>query len=163
MDLNLIVAIGDNGEIGKDGDLIWKIPADLKRFKTLTTGHPVIMGRKTWDSLPKRPLPGRRNIILTRNPNFHPEGAETVNSIEEALKLTNGENPFVIGGKEIYKAFLPFITRAYITRIFDKCEEADSFLSLDFSKDWDKTEESPVETTPDGINYQYVTYQRIKI
>ena len=109
-EVHLIVAIGEDGAIGKNGDLIWKISDDLKRFKSLTSGHPVIMGRKTWESLPKRPLPGRRNIILTHRKDFQGEGAEIVNSIEEAIRITENEEPFVIGGAQIYKLFLPYAT-----------------------------------------------------
>lgn len=126
----LIVAIGEDGAIGRKGDLIWKISEDLKHFKSLTTGHPVIMGRKTWESLPKSPLPNRRNIILTRQKDYKAEGAEIVYSVEEALKITKEEEPFIIGGAEIYKAFLPYITHFHITKVFDKCQEADSFLTL---------------------------------
>ena len=163
MNVKMIVALGMNGEIGKNGDLIWKIPADLKRFKALTTGHPVIMGRKTWESLPKKPLPNRRNIILTRDKNFMMEGAETVDSIETALKITEGETPFIIGGAQIYKAFLPYASELCITSVLESCQEADTFLKIDFDKDWELTEESPVESTLDGISFKYLTYTRKSI
>ena len=114
--MNIIVAAGADGAIGLNEDLIWRIPADLRRFKTLTMGHPVIMGRRTWESLPKRPLPGRRNIVLSRDAAFHAEGAETAHSPEEALALTAGSDiPFVIGGESIYKAFLPMAERIMLT------------------------------------------------
>lgn len=161
--INMIVAIGKDGAIGKGGDLIWKIPEDLKRFKALTTGHPVIMGRKTWESLPKRPLPGRRNIIITRQKDYKPEGAEVVNSIPEAIEVTQNELPFIIGGAEIYRAFLPFTDYIYLTEVDDKCGEADSFLHIDFSNGWELTEESPLETTPAGLSYRYLTYHRKQI
>lgn len=160
MSVNLIVAIGKKGEIGKNGDLIWKISDDLKRFKALTTGHPVIMGRKTWDSLPKKPLPGRRNIVLTRNKNFYAEGAETVDSVEHALEITEGESPFIIGGAEIYNAFLPFVSNLYLTIVDDHCCEADAFLDIDLSAGWYLVEESQTMSTPTGLSFQYVSYQR---
>lgn len=160
MEVNLIVAIGKDGAIGRAGDLIWKIPADLKRFKTLTTGHPVIMGRKTWDSLPKKPLPGRRNIIITRQKNFKADGAEIVNSVEEALETVKNDSPFIIGGAEIYKATLPLATRLYLTRVEEECGDADAFLDLNLNNDWEKIEESPVESTQEGIRYRYLTYSR---
>lgn len=160
--MNLIVAIGEDGAIGKNGDLIWKIPADLKRFKLLTTGHPVIMGRKTWDSLPKKPLPGRRNIILTRQKDFRVPEAETVDSIEKAISLTQDDEPFIIGGAEIYNAFLPHVNRLYLTFVEDKCEDADAFLSLNLKEDWNLIEESPREVSPSGISYRYVTYERAR-
>ena len=160
--MNLIVAIGEDGAIGKNGDLIWKIPADLKRFKLLTTGHPVIMGRKTWDSLPKKPLPGRRNIILTRQKDFQVPEAETVDSIEKAISVTQDDEPFIIGGAEIYNAFLPHVNRLYLTFVEDKCEDADAFLSLNLKEDWNLIEESPREVSPSGISYRYVTYERTR-
>ena len=159
-DLNLIVAIGKDGAIGKNGSLIWKISDDLKRFKALTTGHPVIMGRKTWDSLPKKPLPNRRNIVLTRQKDFRPEGAETVNSADEAIRLTEGETPFIIGGAEVYNLFLPYANSLYITEVNDRCDNADAFLNLNLDKDWELIEESPINHTPEGIGYRYLTYQR---
>ena len=84
--LSIIVAIAQNGAIGKNNDLLWHLSGDLKRFKKLTTGHPVVMGRKTWESLPKRPLPGRKNIVFTQNPDFEAEGAEVVHSVNELFK-----------------------------------------------------------------------------
>ena len=128
--VHLIVAMGKDGAIGKNGDLIWKISQDLRHFKDLTSGHPVIMGRKTWDSLPKKPLPNRRNIILTRKQNIEFPGAEVVNSVEEAIQLTKGQGPFIIGGAEIYNAFMPYVSHFHITKIFDSCPDADVFLNL---------------------------------
>lgn len=153
--MHLIVAIGEDGAIGKNGDLIWKISEDLKHFKTLTTGHPVIMGRKTWDSLPKKPLPNRRNIILTRQKDFMAEGAEIVNSVEKAINLTSGEEPFIIGGSEIYKTFLPFTSLFHITKVFDSCPEADAFLQL--PQDLETVSSSPVLSSPGNPSYQFVT------
>lgn len=160
MEVNLIVAVGNEGEIGRKGDLIWKIPADLKRFKALTTGHPVIMGRKTWESLPKRPLPNRHNIVLTRRQNYRAEGADTATDIRQALEMCGETSPFIIGGSEIYNLFLPLTTRLYLTEVDDKCDDADAFLHIDLS-DWEKIEESEKQTTEDGIIYRYVTYRRI--
>ena len=161
MDVKMIVAIGKDGAIGRNGDLIWRIPADLKRFKALTTSHPVIMGRKTWDSLPKKPLPNRRNIILTRQPDFKADGAEVVNSIEESLDLTKDETPFIIGGAEIYNAFMPYATELYLTEVDAICPEADAFLNPDLNHDWEKIEESPIENTETGIFYRYTVYKKI--
>lgn len=160
--MNIIVAIGKDGEIGKGGDLIWHISEDLKRFKALTMGHPVIMGRKTWDSLPRKPLPGRRNIVITRQKEFKAEGAEIVNSIDEAVNATKGGDAFVIGGAEIYNSFLPYVNRLYLTYVEDECPEADAFLPLDLSSGWELSEESPEFSTPEGVRYKYLTYQRIK-
>lgn len=159
-DVHMIVAIGQDGAIGKNGNLIWKISDDLKRFKALTSGHPIIMGRKTWESLPKKPLPGRRNIILSHQKDLKIEGAELVNSIEEALKVTDGEEPFIIGGAEIYNGFLPYASVLDITRVNASCKDADAFLNLDLSSHWKITEESEIKSTPEGISFQYVTYRK---
>lgn len=115
MEVNMIVAAGKDGAIGKNGDLIWHISSDLKRFKALTMGHPVIMGRKTWESLPKKPLPGRLNIVVSRNPDFIAEGARVVTTPEDALGVSGDSSPFVMGGEQIYKAFMPYVTKIFLT------------------------------------------------
>ena len=158
-DLKLIVAIGKDGAIGKQGSLIWRIPSDLKRFKSLTLGHPVIMGRKTWESLPKRPLPGRKNIVLTRQKDFNAEGAYRAGSIEEAIAIAGGE-AFIIGGAEIYKVFLPLVSELDLTIVDAVCPDADAFLNIDLNKDWILIEETPGEQTSDGICYNYAIYRR---
>lgn len=159
MEVNLIVAAGRDGAIGKEGDLIWKISEDLKRFKRLTMGHPLIMGRKTWESLPKRPLPGRLNIVLSRDRNFIAEGATVCTDPEEALRLAGEGNPFVMGGAQIYNLFLPFVTRMCVTEIDAECQDADAYLAFS-SDDWRESETGPWVTTPDGIRYRYVEYRR---
>ena len=162
MEINMIVAAGKDGAIGKDGDLIWHISSDLKRFKSLTMGHPLIMGRKTWDSLPRRPLPGRRNIVVSRNPDYVAEGAEVVSSPEGALSIVGDEEPFVMGGEQIYKAFMPYATRIFLTEIDAGCPDADARLSFPPDPEQWKVEEcGGEEMTGDGISYRYVTYRRI--
>lgn len=158
--MKLIVAIGKDGAIGKGGNLIWRLPDDLRRFKAITIGHPVIMGRKTWESLPKKPLPGRRNIILTRNKDFKAEGAEIVSSPEEALAMTVGENPFIIGGAEIYNTFLPYVTEMHLTLVDEECRDADAFLYLNLSDGWRLSEDSGPLETDGGIRYRYLTYNK---
>lgn len=160
MDINLIVAIGKDGAIGKNGDLIWRLPSDLRHFKRLTTGHPVIMGRKTWESLPKKPLPSRQNIVMTRSLDFSPTGAEVAHTADEALNLANDSSPFIIGGSEIYKTFLPMTGYLYLTEVDAICLDADTFLTLDLEKDWEKIEESEPEESNDGIRYKFVKYRR---
>lgn len=173
-EVNIIVAAGKDGAIGKAGNLIWRIPADLRHFKALTMGHPIIMGRKTWESLPKRPLPGRRNIVVTRNAAFEAPGAEVVTSPAEALELCYGNHcgeaslgteclvPFVIGGEEIYKAFMPLATRIYLTEIDGECPEADAHLPFPLNPDeWKAEEIGESEVTPEGVRYRYVTYGRV--
>ena len=155
----MIVAMGKDGAIGKEGNLLWTLPGDLKRFKNITMGHPVVMGRKTWDSLPKRPLPGRRNIILTRNKDFNEDGAEIAHSVTAALAMTEGENPFIIGGAEIYRQFLPFATKLFLTEVDDYQPDADARLQINL-EDWEEIERSENYFTPDGVRYCYITYTR---
>lgn len=128
----LVVAVSRNGVIGRDGGLPWHIPSDLRRFRAITMGKPVIMGRKTWDGLPRRPLPGRRNIVITRSPGFHAEGAEVVASAKDAIGLCGDEAEVaVIGGGEIYRLFWPYANRLYFTEV-DLAVEGDThFPPLD--------------------------------
>jgi len=116
--ISFVVAVSRNGVIGREGGLPWHISSDLKRFKEITMGKPVIMGRKTWDSLPRKPLPGRRNIVITRQEGFAAEGAEVAASPEEALRLA-GDVPevAVIGGGEVYRLFWPMVDRLYLTEV----------------------------------------------
>ncbi|WP_439569534.1 dihydrofolate reductase [Sphingopyxis sp.] len=115
-EITLILARAANGVIGADGKMPWHLPADLRRFKRLTTGRPMIMGRKTFDSLPAV-LEGRRHIVLTRDADWQDEGAEPVASVEEALKLANAPHVMVIGGAEIYRLFLPLADRIELTEV----------------------------------------------
>lgn len=163
MDINMIVAAGKDGAIGKNGDLIWHLPGDLKRFKTLTMGHPVIMGRKTWDSLPKKPLPGRLNIILSRKENIKQEGVETASSVEEAIALCQGESPFIIGGEQIYRLFFPFVTKLYLTKVDCEYPEADAFIDIDLDPaKWKITAESePADSSQSGVPFRYIDFERI--
>lgn len=124
--ISLIAAIGRNRAIGKDNRLLWNIPGDLPRFKALTMGHPVIMGRKTWESLPEkfRPLPGRTNVVITRDPQYPAQGAVLAQSFPEALSRARGaegaEEIFVIGGQQVYQCALPFAHRLYLTLVDDE-------------------------------------------
>ena len=121
---NISVAMDTNGAIGKDNALLCHLPDDLKRFKALTMGHPVVMGRKTWDSLPKRPLPGRYNYVVTSSSNI--EDAITLHSPEEVENIK--EEFFVIGGVSMYRLFLPLAGRLYLTRIHHTFSDADAFF-----------------------------------
>ena len=118
MIVSLVLAMAENGVIGKGGALPWRIPEDMRHFKALTMGKPCIMGRKTWDSLPKKPLPGRANIVVTRDRNFGAEGAIVAHSLDDALAhAENAEEIAIIGGAEIYAAALPRATRIYLTEV----------------------------------------------
>ena len=159
--MNVIVAVDQNWAIGKDGDQLVYLSEDLKRFKALTTGHPVILGRKTLATFPgERPLKGRRNLILSRSAGFAPEGAEVFSDVE-ALRAAAPEDSFVIGGASVYRQLLPWCDTAYVTKI-DRTFPADCYFpDLEQDPAWERTEESaPLEQ--DGIIYRYVTYRRKK-
>lgn len=128
----LVVAAARNGVIGREGGLPWRISSDMKLFKAITMGKPVIMGRKTWESLPKKPLPGRTNIVITRALGFHAPGAQVVASAEAALELARNEKPdeiAIIGGGEIYRLFLPQADRVYLTEV-DLDVAGDTYLPV---------------------------------
>jgi dihydrofolate reductase len=130
--ISFVVAVARNGVIGREGGLPWHISSDLKRFKEITMGKPVIMGRKTWDSLPRKPLPGRRNIVITRQPEFPAEGAEVVATPEQALNLCAGAPEVaVIGGGEVYRLFWPMVDRLYLTEVDLEVEGDTHFPDLD--------------------------------
>lgn len=158
MNVNMIVAVGKDGSIGRAGQLIWHISEDLRRFKSLTMGHPVIMGRKTWESLPKRPLPGRRNIVVSRNAAYEAEGAEVVSSPEEAMAAA-GDGAFVMGGSQLYDAFMPFVTKIYLTEIDAACPDADAHIDIRMDR-WKADETGEWTETPDGVGYSYVDLSR---
>ncbi|MEZ4300822.1 MAG: dihydrofolate reductase [Polyangiaceae bacterium] len=129
--LILVLAIARNGVIGKDGKVPWHIPEDLRHFKAMTVGHAILMGRKTYEEN-RKPLPNRRNIVITRNPDYHAPGCEVVPSLEAAIHLarTTDPEPRVIGGAEIYALALPLATRIYLTEI-DMDAEGDTTFHLD--------------------------------
>lgn len=135
MRLSLIVAMATNRIIGKDGGLPWHLPADLKRFKAVTMGHPVIMGRRTWDEV-HTPLPGRTNIVLSRDSGFYAEGATVVSSLAEALaaaRATGTDEAFVVGGSQVYAETLPMVDRLYLTLIDFEPDGDTRFPDLDLS------------------------------
>ena len=134
--ISYVVAVSRNGVIGREGGLPWHISSDLKRFKQITMAKPIVMGRKTWDSLPKKPLPGRRNIVITRQGGFAAEGAEVAASPEEALALC-GDAPevAVIGGGEVYRLFWPHVDRLYLTEV-DLDVEGDTHFPAPDPAEW---------------------------
>ena len=136
MSVIIIAAVAENGVIGKDGDLPWHLPKDLKRFKALTSGHTIIMGRKTFDSCNRRPLPNRRNIVVTRNQDFDGEGVEIAHSVEDAVSLTKPDDTvFIVGGSAIYQAALPIANAMDLTRIHARIEGHTFFPEFD-QNDW---------------------------
>lgn len=160
--LSIIVAMADNRAIGKDNDLLWHLSDDLKRFKKLTTGHPVVMGRKTWESLPKRPLPGRRNIVFTQNPDYEVSGAEVVHSVNglfDALKGCDDE-VFVMGGASIYEMLLPFTNRLYVTHVYRDFDADVYFPTIDMSEFTLVSLGEPMFDEESGLDYAYEEYDR---
>lgn len=161
--LSIIVAIADDLAIGRDNDLLWHISDDLKRFKSLTSGHPVIMGRNTWNSLPKKPLPKRRNIVLTHDETFAPEGAEVAHCLQDAIKMTRDEEEvFIMGGAAIYQQFLPYVQRLYVTHVYSNFPDADvHFPIIDKSVFRLVTETEHTLDEKSGLTYNYIDYERI--
>lgn len=159
--MDLIAAVDQNWAIGRDGDQLCYIPADLKHFQALTTGHAVLLGRKTLATFPGgRPLKNRRNLILSRDPGFAPEGAEVFRDVDSLLSAAPADS-FVIGGESVYRALLPHCDRAFITKL-DKAWPADAFFpDLDADPDWAVTEEGERQEH-EGISFRYVTYERVK-
>jgi len=152
----LVVAIADNGVIGKDGAIPWRIPEDMKRFKALTMGHTVVMGRKTWDSLPKKPLLGRVNVVVTRQKDWQADGAVPAGSLGQATAGTSG-TVMVIGGAEIYERALLLASRIELTEVH-RAFDGDAKFILDRSG-WKETFRED-HVTPDGLRYSYVTLSR---
>lgn len=154
----LVAAVARNGVIGAHGKLPWHLPEDLRHFRELTLGHPVIMGRRTWTSLGK-PLPGRENIVVTRSANCETRGASVANSLESALALCAGEPiAFVIGGAELYAAALPLTSGLVLTEI-DRDYEGDVYFPTWDRSAWRETQRER-HTAADGMRFDFVLYER---
>lgn len=159
MTISIIVALAGNNGIGKDNGLLWHLPADLRHFRLLTTGHPIIMGRKTYDSIGK-PLPNRRNIVITRNTALAIPGVSVVHSLKEALYLCSStEEVFVIGGAEIYRQALPLCDTLYLTTVAGEFE-ADTFFPALNGGEWQ--EEARTEHEADEKNRFPYTFRTLK-
>ena len=154
--LAMVVAIGDDGAIGKDGKVPWRIPEDLKHFKTVTMGHAIVMGRKTWDEVGK-PLPGRRNLVVSRQPGLALEGAEVFRTLDDAIAAarTTDPEPHIIGGSTIYAAAMPLATRIYLTEVH-RVVDADTFFPPFDRSVWREVERRAAET--EGV--EFVTLER---
>ena len=159
--ITLVVAVAENGVIGVNGALPWHLPEDLKRFKALTLGKPIIMGRKTWDSLPKKPLPGRTNIVVTRDEGFRADGALVAHSVKDALTLAEHEHPseiMVIGGAGIFASVLPIAHRVQWTEVMAR-PEGDAFMPPLDPAEWKEVaREGPFESR--GLRYAYIVLER---
>lgn len=152
MTVTLIAAVASNGVIGRDNDLVWRNRDDLARFKRLTMGHPLVMGRKTYDSI-GRPLPGRTTIVITRQPSWSAEGVTVAHSLEEALKLAGSEEVFVAGGGEIYAVAMPYADSLELTEVDDTLEGDAYFPAFDRTA-WQQTARDPQP------GFAWVTYAR---
>jgi len=159
--VSIIVAVSDNGVIGLGGGLPWHLPADLKRFKSLTSGHHMIMGRRTWESINRRPLPGRPTIVVSRDPGFVAEGAQVARSLGQALELAGGvDEVFIAGGEAIYREGLPIADRLYLTRVH-ACFEGDTRFPAFAGDAWRVVAEE--RHKPDEKNahaYTFLVYER---
>lgn len=159
--ITIIVAVAENNGIGLNNDLLCHIPGDLKRFKAITLGHNLIMGKKTWESLPKKPLADRTNIVITDDKSDFFEGAIAAHSIDEAVSLCDkGKEIFIMGGGSVYRQFLPLADRLFITHLH-KVLKADTFFPEIDTSVWEKTEseEHVIEGT-EPLGFSYTTYIR---
>lgn len=167
-DINIIVAVDRRMGIGRNGNLLYHISADLKNFKRLTTGHTVIMGRKTFDSLPNGALPNRRNIVISHNTNFTAPGAEVFPSLEGALDATEAaEKVFLIGGATVYQQALPVAKRLFLTEIDAETQDADTFFPPVDPAEWGPCDEEPddvqslwTEDAKSGLRYRFICLSR---
>lgn len=162
--LTLIAAVGRNRAIGKENRLLWSLPEDMKFFKETTQGATVIMGRKTWESLPPRfrPLPGRRNLVITRQQGYDAPGAEVFNDLPPAIQAARDDaSVFVIGGAELYALALPLSQRLILTEV-DSAPEADAFFPSFSMDEWAETARIVPERAPEapGPAFAFVTYER---
>lgn len=159
--ISLMWAMDNNRVIGYNNQLPWHLPEDLKFFKRTTMGHPIAMGRKTWDSI-GRPLPGRENIVITRNPEFTCEGCTVLNTIDDLLEysLQKDEEIFVIGGAEIFKLILPDADKLYLTRIYDEFEGDTFFPELNM-EEWSLlSKEKGIKDEKNPYDYEFMIYER---
>lgn len=160
--ISIIVAVAQNNAIGKNNDLLWHITADMKMFKKLTQGHTLIMGKRTYESLPVKPLSNRRNIVITDDPEDHFEGCLTVYSLEDALALCDpAEENFIIGGASVYRQILPLTNRLYITKVH-KNFDGDVFFPPVNDHDWELiSEENGPPDEKNDFTYSFLIYDRI--
>ncbi|APG66269.1 diacylglycerol kinase [Tenacibaculum todarodis] len=160
--ITIIAAFGKNYELGKDNDLIWHLPADLKRFKRTTTGHHILMGRNTFESIGK-PLPNRTSVIITRNDNYFMDGCLVANSLEEAIDLAEGNNAFIIGGAQIYKQALEndLVDKLDVTIVHENFEADVYFPEIDL-KIWEETARKDFKADEKNKHdYSFVTFTKI--
>jgi dihydrofolate reductase len=158
MRLSAIVAMGSNRCIGRANALPWRLPMDLQRFKQLTLGHTLVMGRKTYESI-GRPLPGRTTLVLTRQRDYAPEGVQVAHSLQQALELARGDEVFIAGGADLYRQAMERVRRLYLTRIAREYEGDAFFPELDLSG-WRLLAEEPHPATATEPPFSFLTYER---
>ncbi len=160
--LSIIVAVTNDGAIGRNGDLIYRLRPDMRHFRALTMGHPIIMGRKTWESLPNGALPGRRNIVLSRQPGYRADGAEVFASLDDALAALNPDDtPMVIGGAHVYEQAMPMADHLYMTRIDAPAPGADTYFPAIDPAEWTEIDAGEPQTDPETqIGYRFVCLSR---
>lgn len=160
--MNIIACVDNNWGIGNDGKLLFSIQQDMEFFRFMTINNIVVMGKKTFDTLRTKPLPNRINVVLTRDTDFKPEGAEVCHSVEEALDFLRDrqENVFIIGGEEIYKTFLPYCNKAYITKVFTEKKADKHMVNLDSEADWTQTQTTK-DFTHGEVSYSFTVYEKV--
>jgi len=162
MDISIVAVVGKKNEIGRNNDLLCRLPADLKHFKELTVGHTVVMGRKTFESLPKGALPDRKNIVLTRNENLSFDHCGICSSISELIdNQPNDSEIFIIGGGEVYKQTLPLANKLYLTKIHTEFDDTDTFFPEINYADWEEVSHKDFKADEKNpYDYAFCLYQR---
>ena len=159
--IHAIVAIASDGAIGRQGDLLCHLPADMKHFKEVTMGHSIVMGRKTFESFPRRPLPGRQNIVITRNTDWQYPGVTVVHSLEEALEAAETDTVFIIGGAQVYELALPMVNVLHLTRIHACWASADAFFPVIDPNEWQEvSREHHKSDHRNAYEYDFITLKR---
>ena len=161
--IHAIVAVASDWGIGRQGDLLCHLPADMKHFKEVTKGHSIIMGRKTFESFPRRPLPGRQNIVITRNAKWQYPGVTVVNSLEEAIAAAETSTVFIIGGAQVYEQALPLVDVLHLTVIHARWASADAFFPALDMDEWQEVEREHHESDHrNAYEFDFITLKRRK-
>ena len=159
--IHAIVAIDENGAIGRQGDLLCHMPADMKHFKEVTMGHSIVMGRKTFESFPRRPLPGRQNIVITRNADWQYPGVTVAHSLEEAIAAADTDTVFIIGGAQVYAEALPLVGVLHLTLIHARWASADAFFPPLNMEEWEEvSREHHASDHRNAYEFDFITLKR---
>ena len=159
--VHAIVAVASDWAIGRQGQLLCHMPADMKHFKEVTMGHSIVMGRKTFESFPRRPLPGRQNIVITRNPQWQYPGVTVAHSVEEAIAAAETEDVFIIGGADVYEQTLPLVEVLHLTVIHARWASADAYFPALDMKEWQEVErEHHTSDHRNAYEFDFITLKR---